>query len=257
MKGFEPADFAHRVKMPSVSLYFLFFAIRLTAQTLPFSIGDWPPYTGEDLPNRGIATEIVEAAARSAGFEPTFSSLPWRRAEAGVESGHFFATFPFIATAQRSTEYLFSSVIFTSRFVIARRALTETPGEEEMRIEGFPDASVGVVAGTDAVILPLREAGARVTEVQTTDQLVRLLVTGRIDFAVDDELTLQFAIARAGVADKTFISGFFGESREFRVMASRAYPDAEGILVRFEEGLARIREEGTLGTILEGNITGK
>ncbi len=49
----------------------------------------WPPYTGETLPGKGIATEIVVTALRRAGYKTHVNFVPWKRALEGTFDGTY------------------------------------------------------------------------------------------------------------------------------------------------------------------------
>ncbi len=224
---------------------------RLGAQQLPFAVGEWPPYTGSKLENGGMAAELVVAAARAAGMEATLSFVPWRRAESTVAAGRSFATFPYQITEEREERYLFSDILFTSRFIVAYRtgSLPER-GAGYRGPEDFRGLLVGAVAGTDAVTRPLARAGVTAVEVQDPVQLVKMLEAGRLDFAIDDELVFARAQTEAAAQGISTLPEPFGNRCEFRLMASLKYPGAEPLLERFNRGLSAIRESGEAAAIV-------
>lgn len=223
----------------------------LAAQEIPLAIGEWPPYTGSDLERRGMAVEIVAEAAKAAGLNLTVTFFPWRRAEAGVAEGKAFGTFPYQITEERKSAFLFSDVLFTSRFIVAYRQGALPEGSKAYRYpEDFTGKTVGVIAGTDAVYKPLLQAGIVAIEAQTPGQLAKMLAAGRIDFAIDDELVLLKAIQDDKIEGIAIQDVPFGNSAAFRMMVSRKYPDAETLLERFNGGLTTIRNNGVIEEIL-------
>ena len=48
--------------------------------TIRLSSLDWPPFSGENLPNRGLTTAIVERTLARTGLSVDVSFLPWQRA---------------------------------------------------------------------------------------------------------------------------------------------------------------------------------
>ena len=74
-----------------LSVVFLLFDIRTGyAQEVLKLVNDpWPPYTGETLPGKGIATEIVVTALRRAGYETQVTFVPWKRALKGTIDGTY------------------------------------------------------------------------------------------------------------------------------------------------------------------------
>lgn len=221
------------------------------AQSIPMSIGEWAPFTGEKLVGSGMAAEIVTAAGKAGSLAPKYSFVPWKRAEADVQGGTSFATFPYQKTAEREGAYLFSDTLFTSGFTIASvTGNAKTKGFAYGKPADLKGYSVGITAGTDAVKNQLAAAGVTVEESQTPEQLVKKLAAGRIDFAIDDRVVLFLACkAETGTAF-TFLEKPFGTDSEFRLMVSKKYPDAAGILAKFNAGLAAIKKDGSLAAIL-------
>lgn len=221
------------------------------AQELTAAVGEWPPYTGSELQHNGMAAEIVRAAAAAAGLEVELVFLPWRRAESMVAAGEFFATFPYQFTREREENLIFSDILFTSNFIVACRKEALIVGDHRYSSpDGFRGLRVGVISGTDAVYLPLAESGARVVEVQDPRQLVKMLQLGRLDFVIDDERVFLLALYLEKASDIGILGEPFGKPAEFRLMASRLYPDSQAILDRFNFGIAEIQAAGTLTDII-------
>lgn len=226
----------------------------LPAQSLSFAVGEWPPYTGEELPLGGAAVELVTAAARAAGMTVNLEWTPWRRAEAWVAADRVFATFPYSETPGRSGKYLFSEPLFFSSFaVLVRRSPALTRDFRFSSPADFRGWKVGTTAGTDEVKVPLEQAGALVEETPTILQSVRKLEQGRLDFVVDDRAVLEAALrelpesARKGLA---LLETPFGDRTAFRVMASATAAGGPALLRQFNVGLARIQADGTWARIL-------
>ena len=78
--------------------------------------GEWAPYSGQSLPDNGIAAAIVTTVMRRAGYEPSFRFMPWQRAEdaarANETNNGVRATFPYISTAERLEDFYYSDPIF-------------------------------------------------------------------------------------------------------------------------------------------------
>lgn len=203
------------------------------------------------MENNGMAAEIVHAAAAAAGLEMKFIFLPWRRAESMIAAGKFFATFPYQLTREREEGYIFSDILFTSNFIVAcRKEMLIESDHRYSSPDSFRGLRVGVMSGTDAVYKPLVESGARVIEVQDPRQLVKMLSLGRLDFVIDDEMVFNLAIDMENAVDIRILSEPFGKPAEFRLMASRLYPDSQAIIDRFNFGIAEIQAAGTLTDIL-------
>lgn len=222
------------------------------AESLPLAIGEWAPFTGKNLSGYGIASEIVSAAMSAVGLEPHFKFIPWRRAEAEVLAGQSFATLPYLKIREREELFLFSTVLFSSKFAMIHLSeRSELIGFSYDGPESLKGYRVGIVAGTEAVRAQLTAYGISVVELENPEPLLQMLELRRIDFAVDNrEVLLYYTYRDFPDGTFTFLEAPFGERSEYRMMVSKSYPDAEALLDTFNEGLNILEESGELSNIL-------
>lgn len=237
------------------ALILLLIGIDISAQDtegqtdVRFAIGEWAPFTSVALSERGMAAEIVSAACSAVGLKAKYVFYPWKRAESEVSDGAYFGTFPYQQIREREGLFLFSEPLFSSSFVVVlNRRNAKTNGFKFSGAEAFKDYSVGIVAGTDAIRIPLERAGARVEVVQNADQNLRKLLAGRIDFYIDDKAVVAAGLRKGFTQDKSaellFLDQDFGEKNDFRIMVSLKYPNSKDLLDKVNEGLRRIRQSG-------------
>lgn len=79
---------------------------------------DFAPFTGEDLPEGGLLTEIVRRAFGEVGLRYEVRFVPWRRGYDGVLAGKFLGTFPYVRTPDREMEMLFSDPLLEVRQLV-------------------------------------------------------------------------------------------------------------------------------------------
>ena len=58
----------------------ILLSAQLTADTLELSTLEWPPFTGANLIEKGVTSQIVQQALSYEGHELKVSVLPWNRA---------------------------------------------------------------------------------------------------------------------------------------------------------------------------------
>lgn len=249
------------MKTTNTGLTLLLFIIILStsrfaaaADTLPFVIGEWAPYTGAKIENNGMATEIVSAACLAVGLVAEYTFEPWVRAENSVLEGTKFGTFPYKKLPNRQDNYIFSDILFSSHFaIITYKGNVKTSNFKYLSDDNFKCFTIGVVAGTDAIRIPLEKAGAKIEAVPTAEQNLRKLRAGRIDFYVDDSVVIRHTLERlfaTDVANFIFLDKNYGSQNNFRIMASTKYPDSSTIIEKINAGLAEIKENGELAKIL-------
>lgn len=220
-----------------------------------FAIGEWSPYTSSSLPGQGMAAEIVTAACATVGLTAVYDFFPWKRAEANVAAGTHFGTFPYKELKERQSGYRFSGTLFSSRFgILMRKSSNRTAGFRYAGIEDLRSYSVGIVTGTDAIRIPLENVGVKVEAVASSDQNLKKLLAGRIDFYIDDKAVihqeLQKNFSPQTLHEVAFVETGFGERNDFKIMVSMRYPNSAALVERINDGLARIRDSGELERIM-------
>jgi polar amino acid transport system substrate-binding protein len=219
---------------------------------VPFASGDWAPFSGNDLPEGGIATEIIKAACKAGGLKPTITFYPWRRNEAMVQGGQAFATFPWARSKLRATLYDYSDYFLVSTYSVLK--YNNNPATDNFKFTKFEDFKgfkIGTLAGSKLTELFL--LGVSIEETEKIDNSILKLKAQRIAFVIEDKLVIKNAI-------KTM---FPGESHEFSflnknyktyplgLLISRTYPNAAGIAKKFATGLSLIKSDGTLASIYQ------
>jgi polar amino acid transport system substrate-binding protein len=223
-----------------------------------FAIGEWEPYTGHQLECFGMTAEIVTAACHAGGIEAEYEFFPWRRAESCVEEGTSFATFPYQGTKERAAKYYFSEIICkSSNGILLHKGNPRTSDFTYSTPETLKGFKVGIIAGGDAVKLPLQKIGSDVEEVQNVDQNIMKLESNRLDCVIEDKPVLYQALKKVYGSDLDKLNQFqfvergFGETTEYRLLVSRKYPNSKDLLEKFNAGLRKIKVSGRYQKILK------
>lgn len=235
--------------------------LRLFAEDrVKFAIGEWEPYTGQQMESQGMVTEIVTAACIAAGLKVEYAFFPWRRAESNVEAGSHFATFPYRITKDRSLKYDFSdTLIRSSNGILFHKGNPRTSHFVYANLEDLKDFRIGIIAGADAIRLPLQQIGADVEEVQNVDQNIKKLASARLDCVIDDRPVLFQALRKTYGSEVDKLNGFrfsergFGETTTYCLLVSRKYPNAKALLQKFNAGLKQIKAGGAYQKILKNH----
>lgn len=245
----------------SVLVAFIIFGLSLSASAgdlkVKFAIGEWGPYTGKRLENYGMASEIVTAACNAVGITPEYHFFPWKRAVQNVSSGTFFGTYPYKEIPERKGKYYFTKPLVSSSFgILMYKKNPKTGNFNYSQIADLKKFKVGIVAGTDAIRIPLEKMGIKVEEVQKADTNIKKLELERIDLIIDDRAVLYQALKSTYTAEPGKIDEFkfaennFGEKNEFKIMVSLTYPDSKELLEKIDDGLMKIRSNGEYLKIL-------
>ncbi|MGA2143315.1 MAG: transporter substrate-binding domain-containing protein [Brevinematales bacterium] len=217
-------------------------------KSVPFVIGEWPPYTSINLNGYGLASEIVFSACKAAGMKAEFTFYPWKRAELSILKGKFFATFPYLKLPERVPFFYFSDPLFKSEIVIIKsRKNPSVRNFQYTDINSLKGFKTGTTTGSVSITGPLRRNSIECEETPVIDQSILKLYLGRIDLVIDEKIVIIDAVKRlypdkAGnfeISVKNYLS-----NSDYRLIVSRKYPDSTAILKLFNEGLEKIRSNG-------------
>ncbi len=84
------------------------------AEEIRLVTGEFAPYSGENLPNGGMTTELVSGIFDRLGYSVSVAYLPWKRGYQGTRDGKFSATFPYSFNSERASEMLYSAPLRSS-----------------------------------------------------------------------------------------------------------------------------------------------
>lgn len=250
------------VKMASRMIITLSLCCLLSAapasaeESLNFAIGDWQPYTGENMAGHGMAAEIVTAACRASSLSPAYSFFPWKRAVEKVTSAEFFGTFPYKEIPERIDNYVFSDTLFSTAFgILVSVKNTKTEGFEYHSPTDFKGYKVGIVSGTDSIKIPLAKHGVTIQEIPTAKQNLKKLARNRIDFYIGDKAVISEAMKADFSAEErkefAYLKTDFGEKNDWKIMISKQYPNHQAMIEKLNQGLAEIKASGMQKKILE------
>lgn len=214
----------------------------------------YPPFAGEDLPNGGLATEIVRTAYAARGIATTLAYMPWKRGYRMTLRGEFDATFPYIETPERKARFLYSDPIY----VIRERPMVMA--ESDARFASFDDLrGKAYCLPHDYAMAPrikaMREAGQlRQVEASELEVCMRALARGRVDF-----VPLALPIARRmatrvlGRPDAVRLDPLVIKRHELAMIFPKG-ADAETKVATFDQALAALHETGAYDRIVARHL---
>ena len=156
----------------------------LTALTI--SAGEWPPFLSEALPHQGVVAHLIRDIFAEAGYQVSFSFLPWARAYHDTANGKYAATAVWMLAEDRTKDFLYSEAVLSEQFVLFHlkqrhfdwQQLTDLRG---MLLGGGLGYSYGP-AFDDA----LHNKVFKMSRVGSTEQNFRRLAAGRIDVLAEE-----------------------------------------------------------------------
>ncbi|MFC4160015.1 substrate-binding periplasmic protein [Chitinimonas lacunae] len=217
------------------------------AQEVPLATGEWPPYVMQKSPERAIFTLLVEEAFRRAGLKPVYRYTSWPRAEAMVEQGLVFAAFPYAHNEERARRFDFSSPVLISRSVLFYYRSHQHVPQRFERFSDFAGRQIATPRGYWYEDL-LRRHGAQISYTSDEQSAFRLLMLGRAEAVVQDELVGWYLIGNHFPAQRsrfaTFDTPVSAREQPLHLLVSRQYPGAAALKARLDSVIDEVRQSG-------------
>ncbi len=219
--------------------------------------GEYAPYTTEDPNNQGFFSQIVEEVFRNADMAVDVEFYPWPRCQQMVADGEVFAMFPYSFVPDNSDAYLQSDPVVRTDFRLFYRTDNPKITEEIREADDLGHLKGLVVAGSGGYWYgskeELEDLGLTVEWANGRDAMFKMLQSGRVDFVIEDALVGRNTLARLFPmhAEEYDTLSSLEFDRNYYLMVSRDYPDAQAMLKRFNQSLGELRRNGRVGEILD------
>lgn len=155
------------------------------AADLTFTIGEWPPYTGETEVDYGLSSKQVSDICAKAGLKCEMEFMPWKRAITMTKKARSEGTFPWVCGAEtRKGQFMESKPLFQGETVIFYTG--DLPEGAESDITKLSSKNpVGINSYTDAETL--KSKGVKIHMVNEAKLAWKMMAKGRADSFIDDK----------------------------------------------------------------------
>ncbi|MCD7808635.1 MAG: amino acid ABC transporter substrate-binding protein [Erysipelotrichaceae bacterium] len=206
--------------------------------------GTYSPYTYHDETTNdlvGYDVEIAEAVAEKLGVEVEFVETAWDGIIAGLDAKKYDVIFNQVGiTEEREEKYLFSTPYTYSYGVI----ITKSDNND---INSFADLDGKSCAQTTtsnwATIV--EENGGSIVATEGFSSSIQLVIQGRADATVNDNVTYYDYIKQQGDTDVKIVA----QSDEPTKSAALIRQEDTELKEAIDEALLELKEEGTLSEI--------
>jgi polar amino acid transport system substrate-binding protein len=207
-----------------------------------------PPFTGEELPQQGLLTEIVRATFASMGYDARFAFWGREQGLKAAQEGRFAGTFPHLINRQHLTHFFYSKPLF--RLLIRGFVDKAKP----FRFESLRDLSGRVVCrpnGHDLYDLQPLLVKRRITlkTPKTIGTCFDLLMRGKVDVVSVNEFAGQGALHEAGLTERVCMLDNVVSIDTVHLLFPKRIPQSEGLMKQFDQALTRLEANGVLKDI--------
>ena len=234
----------------------LLSALPSHAQTvLTLMSGERPPYVGANLPQGGYVAELVDAAFKRSGYRVKLQFSSWARAKLQATQGEAAGMICTDADAPANHEFVYSAPFYGGTTGLLKKhsltlpTLATNPGQAAAQYKALAGYRIGAVRdGVSLSPFDHTQLELFTSDLQNLDMLER----DRVQLALIDkysaaELMLsqrphligQLEFMKAPQAQSDFFIGFTKRLKNHRQL-----------LAAFNDGLAQLRRDGTLGKIM-------
>ncbi len=210
----------------------------------------WPPFTGNTLPGKGIATEIVTTALHRAGYETNVDFVPWKRALDGTFDG----TYDILITTSFSEDRA-KKVTYSDPYLSNTVRLVKRKGSPHQfgNVENLRGLIVGVTKGYlyepefDKATFFVKDDGG-----ENVLANLKKLAAGRLDLFAEDELVVGYYLKDNFTPEELSVQYLPKalNTKHLHIIIRKSRPDHAEIIGAFNKALIAMRSDGTYDTIL-------
>lgn len=194
----------------------------------------WPPFTNEAGQPR-LALDLVEAGLGRIGVESSTAIVDAAQFTDSLLGGSFDGSAAAWKDAARERALVFSQPYLENRLILVARRGGDVSADTLSDLGGKRIAIVGGYSYGDAIGL----SGATFVKSLTEEDSLRLLLDGKVDYTLMDELVVEYIVSHHAEEARTRLQ--LGSTpllkRPLHLALRRTVPDAESIIKRFNAEL--------------------
>lgn len=229
--------------LPSLAQSNNVMIVGATPTAVPFNFLDTKTNTLQ-----GAMVDITNALGKELGFTAKVLPTPFNALIPSLQTKKIdMISSAFAITAQRAEVVDFSDVLFTygEEIVVSTKDNTEYKNTADLK-----GKVVGVQTGT-VTVEPMKKVGGikELKMYDTMPDMIRDVGLGRIDVAVGDGPVMLYNIANSG-ATGVRVAKTYQKQMQINIAIAVRKGDKE-LLARVNQGIAKIKANGTLDAILK------
>ena len=237
-------------KLLATALALLVVSLPVFAQTeVRLLANTSPPYSDRQLPDQGLALEIVNHVFTRAGYTANIEFESWSRAMEGVSIGVYDALAAAWYTEERAREFLFSKPYLSNKLVLLKLRSDPAGYTSLEQLAGKRlGHQVDYAYGVDFDAIP------RLQLVPQNYALQNLLdlMNGKVDAVIGDQRTLAMQMHEYLQNDiqKFQVADIALPVRSRHVAATRQLTGEEEVVAAFNKALAEAQRDGSIDAIV-------
>ncbi len=226
----------------------------LAKETVVISTGEWAPWCGSKLHNKGAILDIVTRAFARRGYNTQFKFYVWRRAFKLMAAGDVQASAYWYHREKYEKVALFSEPLNTEEHVFIHLKSTHIrPWKTLTDLKGYRIGATGGFSYSDEFWRLAKEKVLTVEVVQNDDLNMKKLLAGRIDMFPTTRRVGYNVLTRGKYqheSDRVTITEQVYRRATGHLLFPKNRPESEKLLTEFNAGLREIIQDGTVENIM-------
>lgn len=220
--------------------------------TVTLATGEWPPYVSANMTGNGMSSEIVCAAFEEVGLKPILIFYPWKRALCTLKNGAVNASFLWVKRKDREEYVWFSDALHKRTLLFFYYKKNFPQGISYSSIEDLKRFKIGVIRGY-ATEKQFNNMGLKTIIVSNTLKGMEMLRRGYIDILSESQAVGTYLIKENYPTHKDDFGTIQTpvEIETLHVIFPKKDPDSHNLMLEFNKGLKKLKENGKYDCILE------
>lgn len=243
----------HRIIKIILICQIILFNTFIYAAQLNVATSEWIPYVGKELPNQGLAIDIVNTALIRAGYQPVVTIDVWSRTLQGVDVG----VYDLIAAAwyneKRAQHFTFSKPYLYNEIKLLKHVDSDFQYNSNADLNG---RMVGVI-NNYAYGEKFNQAQGllRIPGTHVLENILRVL-NREIELTLDDERVLKYEIKHNidKNKDKLVIVPKSLSKNGLHIAVSKQNPKHKEIAQAFDKAIANMKKDGAFDKIIKAHV---
>ena len=227
-----------------------FFASIASADELQVATSEWVPYVGKELPNQGLAIDLVNRALVRAGHTTAVTIQSWSRTLEGADIGVYDLIAAAWYSKEREKSFIFSKPYLYNEIKLLKNTASNFKFSSISDLEG---KTVGVLKGYAYGEQFNRARGIlRVPGIHVLQNIKRV-ISGEIELTLDDERVLKYEIKHniSLNRDRLLFLPNPVSKNGLHIAVSRQNPKHKEIVQAFDKAISAMRKDGSYDRIIK------
>ena len=237
---------SHFIFLSYIIFFLSIFTQKVYGKELNFASYEMEPYVGASLEQEGAIAEIIASAFAQSNNKIKISYFPAARAKSIKNSNKYLGVFPVIENTVSIEDYVLSDPLPGIQLGLLKKK-SNTP------FKSYDSKHIGVLRGTTFKVVKSEFKNAIMVEINSLEQLLKMLDVGRLDYVLIDKHTASDLIVKTLpylIGQLDFVPANSDYLSVHLAFYKHKASETEKILAAFNQGLKHISATGLVNKIL-------